>query len=72
MANVAEKRELGVTLMFIGLAVWVTDLLVVFYLPGAIRIGQHGLFIVILAVLAILGLILMVTGYGLRGPIEPS
>src|ERR1041385_8205147 len=41
MADTAEMRECGGTLMFIGLAVWVADLLVVFFLPAGIRAGMH-------------------------------
>jgi hypothetical protein len=72
MEDVAEKRELGVSLMFIGLAVWVAGLLVVFYLPAAAKIGRHATFVSIIAVLAGAGLTLMVTGYVLRGRTEPS
>ncbi len=66
MANAAERRETGTSLMFIGLAVWVADLLVVFYLPAAFKVGQHALFVAIITVLAIVGLVLMISGYGLR------
>ncbi len=72
MADVAENRERGASLMFIGLALWVADLLVAFFLPGAIRSGQHVMFVSIITVLAIAGLILMITGYGIRGKNEPS
>ncbi len=72
MADSTEKRETGVSLMFIGLAVWVADLLVVFFLPGAIRSGQHAMFVSIITVLAVAGLALMITGYGLRGKNEAS
>jgi uncharacterized membrane protein len=72
MADIEEKRELGSSLMFIGLALWVADLLVVFYLPAAMKLGRHGMFIAIIAVLAVMGLILMMTGYGLRRKTEAS
>jgi uncharacterized membrane protein len=72
MADAAEKRELGVSLMFIGLALWVADLLVVFFLPAAAKIGWHATFVSIIAVLAVLGLGLMMGGYAVRGKTEPS
>jgi hypothetical protein len=58
--------------MFIGLALWIADLLVFFYLPAAARIGRHATFIGIIAVLAALGLTLMLTGYGLRRKSQTS
>ncbi len=72
MADVAEKRELGVSLIFIGLALWLADLLVAFFFPGAIKVGQHALFLSIITVLAVAGLILMIMGFGLRGKSEAS
>jgi phosphatidylserine synthase len=67
MADMAERRERGSSLMFIGLAVWVADLLVVFFLPAGIKAGMHTAFTAIIAVLAVLGLVLMVAGYRMRG-----
>ena len=72
MAELEAKRELGGSLMFIGLALWVADLLVVFYLPALMKGGGHTVFIGVVAVLAVLGLILMITGYGARRKTEAS
>lgn len=72
MANVEEKRELGGSLIFIGLALWVADLLVIFYLPALMKFGRHGTVSGIVAVLAVAGLTLMITGYGLRRKSEAS
>ena len=72
MAELEAKRELGGSLMFIGLALWVADLLVVFYLPALMKGGGHTVFIGVVAVLAVLGLILMITGYGARHKTEAS
>ncbi len=66
MADVEAKSELGGSLMFIGLALWVADLLVVFYLPALMKGGGHGIFVGIVAVLAVLGLVLMIIGYRSR------
>jgi hypothetical protein len=63
MVDAEEKRESGISLMFIGLAVWVVDLLVVFFLPSGIRLGRHTTFISIIVALFLLGLALMIGGY---------
>jgi hypothetical protein len=66
MAEMLERRESSTCLLFIGLAVWVADLLVVFFLPSAFKVGRHELFISIIGALALLGLVLMVTGFTMR------
>jgi len=66
MADVEEKREAGASLMFAGLAVWVAGLLVLFFLPAAVRIGQQGRFVAILVGLGIIGVVLMVRGWWMR------
>jgi uncharacterized membrane protein len=66
MAEMLEKYDTGSSLLFIGLAVLVADLLVVFFLPSAFKVGRHGLFISIIGVLALLGLALMIIGFNLR------
>jgi hypothetical protein len=72
MADREAKSELGGSLMFIGLALWVADLLVVFYLPALTKAGGHALSIGIVTLLAVAGLILMIIGYGLRRKTEAS
>ena len=66
MANTEEKQEAGASLMFAGLAVWVAGLLVLFFLPAAVRIGYQGRFAAILAVLGVLGAALMARGWWMR------
>ncbi|MBZ5599870.1 MAG: hypothetical protein LAN83_16280 [Acidobacteriia bacterium] len=70
MADAEQKRETGTSLMFIGLAVWVADLLVVFFLPSGMKLGRETMFISIIATLAVLGLILIISGYLKRGKAE--
>ena len=75
MANAIESREEarkenGASLMFIGLAIWVADALVVFFLPSAVRIGRQGMFLSTILLLAIVGLTLMASGYVMRGKPE--
>ena len=39
MTGLEEKRETGASLILVGLAVWVVDFLVVFFLPSGIKLG---------------------------------
>lgn len=66
MVEAEEKRETGGSLIFIGLAVWVVGLLVVFFLPAAVRIGYQGSFGKILGALGLLGAALMSFGWWMR------
>lgn len=66
MAEMLEKYETSCSLVFIGLAVLVADLLVLFFLPSAFKVGKHQLFISIIGVLALLGLVLMIAGFSMR------
>jgi len=63
MADVQVRQEYGGALMFIGLALWVADLLVLFYLPASVKIGYHAAFVGIIVVMAIAGLTLVICGY---------
>jgi len=59
--------------MFTGVAVWVADLLVMFFLPAGIRLGRQAAFFGIIGTVGILGLLLLVAGYSRRfygGPEE--
>ena len=67
MANKEAKREAGASLIFIGLAVWVVDLLVIFFLPAGIKLGHRATFVSIIVVLGVVGLVLLMTGYFKRG-----
>lgn len=62
----SEKRETGTSLMFVGLALWVSDLLVIFFLPAGMKLGNYISFLAIVAALALFGLALMVKGYEMR------
>jgi hypothetical protein len=66
MVDAEEKRETGGSLMFIGLAVWVAGLLVLFFLPAAVRIGYQGSFAKILVTLGVLGAALTAGGWWMR------
>jgi len=66
MADVDEKREMGGSLMFAGLAIWVAGLLVLFYWPAGARLGHQPGFVAIIIVLAALGAVLMGRGWSMR------
>ena len=63
MADVQVRQEYGGALIFVGLALWVADLLVVFYLPASVKVGYHSTFVGIIVVMAIAGLMLLIRGY---------
>lgn len=66
MAATLDKRETGASLMFIGLAVWVVSLLVLFFLPAGIKVGHHLSFFAIFLGLVGIGAVLMISGYRIR------
>jgi len=66
MADEEQKRETGTSLMFIGLALLVADLLVMFFLPSAVRLGRQGTFLGIMAALFVLAVILIGGGWRKR------
>jgi hypothetical protein len=67
MTDTEGKRETGASLIFIGLAIWVVDFLVVFFLPSGIKLGRQGTFLNIILALGVLGLALLIIGYRARG-----
>jgi hypothetical protein len=66
MVDAEEKQEKGGSLMFIGLALWVTGLLVLYFMPSNMRFGRQGVFEAILVLLAAGGAVLMFRGWRLR------
>ncbi len=67
MMDIEEKRETGASLIFLGLGVWVMDLLVVFFLPSGIEFGHYAAFLSIIIAMGVLGLLLLIVGYKVRG-----
>ncbi len=67
MTGIEEKRETGASLIFLGLAVWVVDFLVLFFLPSGIKLGRQATFLSIMVALGVLGLALLIIGYRARG-----
>jgi len=67
MSSAEDRQETGGSLMFAGLALWVAGLLVLFFLPAAMKIGHEGRFATILImVLAVMGAVLMGGGWWMR------
>ena len=67
MAETPDRQETGSSLMFIGVALWVAALLVVFFLPAALKAGRHGFFVFTISILAVAGMGFMLRGFQLRG-----
>ena len=65
-----SKKETGASLMFIGLAIWVADALVLFFLPASVKIGGRFTWLSAITVLALMGFTLLVVGYVMRGKAE--
>jgi hypothetical protein len=65
-----SKKETGASLMFIGLAVWVADALVLFFLPASVKVGGRATWLTAITALALMGLTLLVVGYLMRGKAE--
>jgi general stress protein CsbA len=66
-----SKKETGASLMFIGLAIWVADALVLFFLPASVKMGGGRFtWLTAITVLALMGLTLLVAGYVMRGKAE--
>jgi hypothetical protein len=67
MMDLAEKHETGASLMVVGLGLWMMDLLVITFLPSGIVYGHRGTFVGIISAMGALGLVLLLTGYKIRG-----
>jgi energy-converting hydrogenase Eha subunit G len=67
MAIAEQRTETGASLMFIGFALWVAGLLVVFFLPGGIKTGHEAALLSVIGVLAGCGSACVVSGYKVRG-----
>jgi len=65
-----QKKETGTSLMFIGLAIWVADALVIFFLPASAKLGTRMSWMSAIIMLGVMGLSLLVVGYLMRGQAE--
>jgi NO-binding membrane sensor protein with MHYT domain len=67
MMDTEEKQETGATLMFLGFGIWMMDFLVAFFLPSGIAYGHRAAFLGIIAAMGVLGLVVLLTGFKVRG-----
>jgi len=65
-----QKKETGTSLMFIGLAIWVADALVIFFLPASVKLGTPLPWMSATTALCLMGLTLLIVGYLMRGKAE--
>jgi hypothetical protein len=70
--DVEQVREKGLSLEVIGGMIWFFDFLILFFLPAGLRLGHKSGFVVIMIALALLGLVLIVSGYVIRARAESS
>jgi len=66
MIDAEQRQEKGASLMFIGLAVLVAGFLVLFYLPAGLRLGHQRGFETLMGGLAVVGIVLLATGWRMR------
>jgi hypothetical protein len=67
MMDSEEKQETGASLIVVGLGIWMMDLLVAFFLPSGIVYGRRSAFLGIILTMAVLGLVLLIAGWKVRG-----
>ena len=67
VADLDWTRETGRSMVLIGYMAWAFGALMGFFLPGAIREGHRTGSLLILAALAVTGLVLVMIGRRLRG-----
>lgn len=65
--NIEEKQETGASLIVLGFGIWTMDLLVAFFLPSGIVYGRRGAFLSIIGTMGVLGLVLLIAGWKVRG-----
>jgi hypothetical protein len=57
-----DRRETGAALAIIGVVLWCFDALVIFFLPAGFRLGHQAAFLAIVIILAVAGLVLVISG----------
>jgi len=72
MMDIEEKQETGASLMVLGFGMWMMDLLVVFFLPSGIVYGHRAAFTGIIGSIGVLGLLLLIAGFKVRGRNSPD
>jgi uncharacterized membrane protein len=65
-----QTREKGRSLLMIGGMILFFDVLILFFLPAGLKLGHKTAFIALMGPLAVLGLVLIVSGYVIRAKAE--
>ena len=65
-----QSREKGLSLLVIGGMILFFDVLILFFLPAALKLGHKTAFIALMGPLAVVGLVLIVSGYIIRARSE--
>ena len=66
MIDVEDVREKGSALIVAGWVACLFNALVLFFLPTAVRQGNHTSFLVVMSVLVVIGFALIIAGYAIR------
>ncbi len=66
MINVEDVREKGSALIVAGWVACLFNALILFFLPTAVRQGNHVPFVVVMSVLVVIGFGMMISGYVIR------
>ncbi|HZU43028.1 MAG TPA: hypothetical protein VE994_10180 [Terriglobales bacterium] len=66
MIDVEEVREKGSALIVAGWVACLFNALILFFLPTAVRQGNHASFLVVMSVLVVIGFALVIAGYVIR------
>ncbi len=66
VANSEQVRERGLSLEIIGGIVLFFDILILFFLPAGVKLGQKSEFLAIMAAVAMVGVVLIVWGVTMR------
>ena len=66
MIDVEDMREKGSALIVAGWMACLFNALILFFLPTAVRQGNHVTFLVVMSVLVVIGFALIITGFLIR------
>ena len=66
MIDVEDVREKGSALIVAGWVACLFNALILFFLPTAVRQGNHVSFVVVMSALVAIGFALMIAGYAVR------
>jgi hypothetical protein len=65
-----DNLELGKGLWVVGFLLWIAAFLVAFFLPAGLRHGHRDGFVIIIAALAVVGLVLIIWGRAMQKKLQ--